>query len=144
MESHLRSVPAARAEVANRVPSFRGILRSDFRRILAALCLVTGNRHEAEEIAQDACLRVFKRWDRVRAFDDPTGYLYRASMNVFRTDTGELLWPFAARFARPGGDRRSSGRRDARRGCPTAPRVGPSAAGLPSSSLPSLTTQRTR
>lgn len=46
--------------------------------------LITGNRHEAEEIAQDAFLAVWERWDRVRALDDPTGYLYRTAMNVFR------------------------------------------------------------
>jgi RNA polymerase sigma-70 factor (ECF subfamily) len=46
--------------------------------------LVTGNRHEADEVAQDAFVRVFERWDRVGALDDPTGYLFRVSMNVFR------------------------------------------------------------
>jgi DNA-directed RNA polymerase specialized sigma24 family protein len=34
---------------------------------------VTGDRYEAEEVAQEAFLRVFERWDRVGALDDPTG-----------------------------------------------------------------------
>ena len=46
------------------------------------LCPVTGNRHEAEEVMQDAFLNVFERWDRVRQMDDPTGYL-RIAFNVF-------------------------------------------------------------
>jgi RNA polymerase sigma-70 factor (ECF subfamily) len=70
--------------VAESALSFEEFYEANFPRIFTALCLVTGNRHEAEEITQDAFLRVFERWDRVRAFDDPTGYLFRVSMNVFR------------------------------------------------------------
>lgn len=52
--------------------------------LFGALCLVTRNRHEAEEIAQDAFLKVWERWDRVGAMEDPVGYLYRTAMNAFR------------------------------------------------------------
>jgi RNA polymerase sigma factor (sigma-70 family) len=45
---------------------------------------VTGDAGEAEEIMQDAFLAMWERWDRVRTMEDPTGYLYRTSMNVFR------------------------------------------------------------
>ena len=48
------------------------------------LCLITGNRHEAEDVMQDAFLRIYERWDRVRDMDDPVGYLYRTAFNVFR------------------------------------------------------------
>lgn len=48
------------------------------------LCLITGNRHEAEEVMQDAFLKVFERWERVSGLEDPTGYLYRTAFNVFR------------------------------------------------------------
>jgi RNA polymerase sigma factor (sigma-70 family) len=51
-----------------------------FRRLYA----VTGDAGEAEEIMQDAFLALWERWDRVRTMEDPTGYLYRTSMNVFR------------------------------------------------------------
>jgi RNA polymerase sigma-70 factor (ECF subfamily) len=50
-----------------------------------ALWLVTRNRHEAEEIAQDAFLRLFERWDRVRGMEDPGGYLYRTAINLWRS-----------------------------------------------------------
>lgn len=53
--------------------------------LFRALCLVTRNRSEAEELTQDAFLRVFERWDQVGTMDDPTGYLYRTAMNAFRT-----------------------------------------------------------
>ena len=86
--SVLRSVPAGRAEgadVGETARSFEEFYVSTFRRLFAALCLVTGNRHEAEEVAQDAYVRVFERWDHVRALEDATGYLFRVSMNVFRS-----------------------------------------------------------
>jgi RNA polymerase sigma-70 factor (ECF subfamily) len=65
--------------------SFEEFYASTLRRLFSALCLVTGDRFEAEEIAQEAFVRVYERWDRVRGLEDPTGYLFRASMNVFRS-----------------------------------------------------------
>jgi RNA polymerase sigma factor (sigma-70 family) len=53
--------------------------------LYASMWLVTRNAYEAEEIAQDAFLKMLERWDRVRALDDPTGYLYRTAMNVWRS-----------------------------------------------------------
>ena len=86
MASPLRSVPAPaeETEVAEHAPSFEEFYEAAFRRVFMALCLVTGNRHEAEEIAQDAFLRVYERWHRVGALEDPTGYVFRVSMNLFR------------------------------------------------------------
>jgi DNA-directed RNA polymerase specialized sigma24 family protein len=46
---------------------------------------VTGNVQEAEEVAQDAFLAVWERWDRVRAMEEPTGYLFRTAMNRLRS-----------------------------------------------------------
>ncbi|HET9248666.1 MAG TPA: sigma factor, partial [Actinomycetota bacterium] len=87
METHLRSVPAEPGEEATLVgdaPRFEEFYEASFRRVFTALCLVTGDRYEAEEIAQEAFLRMFERWDRVGALEDPTGYVFRVSMNVFR------------------------------------------------------------
>jgi RNA polymerase sigma factor (sigma-70 family) len=52
--------------------------------LFGALVLMTGNRHEAEEITQEAFVALWERWDRVATMDDPTGYLYRTAMNDFR------------------------------------------------------------
>ena len=41
--------------------------------------------HEADELAQEAFLKVWERWDRVGAMDSPAGYLYRTAMNAFRS-----------------------------------------------------------
>jgi RNA polymerase sigma-70 factor, ECF subfamily len=63
---------------------FEAFFEDEYPRLFGALCLVTRNRHEAEEIAQDAFLKVWERWDRVSEMDEPVGYLYRTAMNVFR------------------------------------------------------------
>ena len=92
--------------------SFEEFYEANFARIFTALCLVTGNRHEAEEIAQDAFLRVFERWERVRAFDDPTGYLFRVSMNVFRNRYRRASLAVRRVLLSRTDDRRPGGRRD--------------------------------
>ena len=64
--------------------TFEGFFEASHQRLFTALCLITGERYEAEEIAQEAFLRVFERWDRVAKLDDPESYVFRAAMNVFR------------------------------------------------------------
>jgi RNA polymerase sigma-70 factor (ECF subfamily) len=53
--------------------------------LTGALWLVTRNTHEAEEIAQDAYLKLWERWSKVGAMEDPTGYLHRTAWNVWRS-----------------------------------------------------------
>ena len=50
-----------------------------------ALWLMTRNRHEAEEIMQDAFLKLWERWDRVASLPDPEGYLFRTALNLWRS-----------------------------------------------------------
>src|SRR5262252_5982565 len=66
-------------------PDFESFFRDEHDALFRALWLVTRNRHEAEEIAQEAFLRVWERWSRVSRVPDPTGYLYRTAMNIFRS-----------------------------------------------------------
>ena len=65
--------------------SFESFFEANRCRLFGSFCLITGSPHEAEEIAQDAFLRLWERWDRVSAMDDPTGFLFRTAMNVFRS-----------------------------------------------------------
>jgi RNA polymerase sigma-70 factor (ECF subfamily) len=64
--------------------SFEEFFEAESRVLFRRLCLVTGNRYEAEEVMQDAFVVVFERWERVQEMDDPTGYLYRTAFNVFK------------------------------------------------------------
>jgi RNA polymerase sigma-70 factor, ECF subfamily len=74
--------PASETLEASR--SFETFYDAESRTLFRRLWLVTGNRAEAEELMQEAFLRVWERWDRVGAMDDPVGYLYRIALNVYR------------------------------------------------------------
>jgi len=65
--------------------SFEDFFRDEHVRLLRALFLVIGSESEAEDLMQEAFLKVWERWDRVGRLDDPTGYLYRTAMNAFRS-----------------------------------------------------------
>jgi RNA polymerase sigma-70 factor (ECF subfamily) len=80
----LRGREVVETEAAEEPRSFEVFFASEHARLFGALCLVTGNRSEAEEIMQDAFLRLWERWDRVAQIDDPSAYLFRTAMNVFR------------------------------------------------------------
>ena len=64
--------------------AFEAFFEAEKDQLYRALCLVTRNRHEAEDLTQEAFIRVLERWDRVATVKDPHGYLYRTAMNVFR------------------------------------------------------------
>jgi RNA polymerase sigma-70 factor (ECF subfamily) len=64
--------------------SFEDFYHAETDGLFGALVLITGSRFEAEEIAQDAFLAVWQRWDRVGGMENPAGYLYRTAMNAFR------------------------------------------------------------
>jgi RNA polymerase sigma factor (sigma-70 family) len=63
---------------------FEDFFRERYGQLFAALCLITGSRQEAEEIAQEAFVRVLERWDRVVSLENPGGYLFTTAMNLFR------------------------------------------------------------
>jgi RNA polymerase sigma-70 factor, ECF subfamily len=63
---------------------FESFFEAHRSKVFGAMCLVTGNRQEAEEITQDAFLRLWERWERVAVLEDPTGFLFKTAMNVFR------------------------------------------------------------
>jgi RNA polymerase sigma-70 factor (ECF subfamily) len=65
-------------------PSFDVFFVDERDHLYGALCLVTRDRGEAEDIAQEAFVRVLEHWERVGAMDNPAGYLYRTAMNQFR------------------------------------------------------------
>jgi RNA polymerase sigma factor (sigma-70 family) len=86
MEVPLRVVPEndPREGAGQLAGSFEAFVEAENVRLFRALYLVTGSRFEAEEIMQDALLAVWERWERVGTMDDPTGYLFRTAMNLFR------------------------------------------------------------
>ena len=78
--SHVGAEVAA-AEAAG----FGSFFAAEYPRLCQALFLLTGDRFEAEDVAQEAMTRVLERWDRVGGMDAPTGYLFRAALNIHRS-----------------------------------------------------------
>lgn len=74
----------SQAIVADQAVAFEDFFRGQTQNLYAHLCLITGNRAEAEELAQDAFLRLWERWDSVAEMEEPVDYLYRTAMNLFR------------------------------------------------------------
>lgn len=84
--------------------------------LFGALWLVTRDRHEAEELTQDAFVKVWEHWNKVRELADPTGYLYRTGMNLFRNRRRRVALAVrrAVRLApQPGDEMRAIDDRDA-------------------------------
>jgi RNA polymerase sigma factor (sigma-70 family) len=67
------------------VHSFEAFFESQQSNLLRAMYLICGNRHEAEELAQDAFVRAYERWHLVSRADNPAGYLYRIGLNLYRS-----------------------------------------------------------
>jgi len=80
---HLAAMPPA-SEPLEASRSFETFYDAESRTLFRRLWLLTGNRGEAEELMQDAFLKVWERWEQVGAMEDPVGYLYRTAMNLFR------------------------------------------------------------
>src|SRR3989442_10661766 len=88
MSAPLHAVPGSTpggGDVAKGPLIFESFFDDEYARLYAALGLVTGSRAEAEELAQDAFLKLWERWDRVRGLEDPTGFLYRTALNLARS-----------------------------------------------------------
>ena len=71
--------------MADELQHFDEFFELERDRLFRMMCVITGNRQEAEDIAQDAFARVWERWATVRTMVNPTGYLHRTAMNVFRS-----------------------------------------------------------
>ena len=87
MVEHARAVEGRHdigAEIVHLPIPFEDFFETERDRLFGLLFLVTSDRSEAEEIAQDAFLALWERWDRAPALVNPAGYLTRTAMNLFR------------------------------------------------------------
>jgi RNA polymerase sigma factor (sigma-70 family) len=73
--------PVERVEARARFDEF---FEDEHERLFKALYFVTGNRQDAEELMQDAFMKLWERWDQIDRIADPTGYLFRVALNGFR------------------------------------------------------------
>jgi RNA polymerase sigma factor (sigma-70 family) len=80
-EGEVVMFPVERVEARARFDEF---FEDEHERLFKALYFVTGNRQDAEELMQDAFMKLWERWDEIDRIADPTGYLFRVALNGFR------------------------------------------------------------
>ena len=56
--------------------------RAEHRRLVGALSLYCGDRHLAEELAQDAIVRVIDNWNHVQRLQSPSAWAHRVAINL--------------------------------------------------------------
>jgi RNA polymerase sigma-70 factor (ECF subfamily) len=83
-EGVVGTAPLGPSAIPDLASSFHRFVEAESARFHGALRLLTRDRSEAEDLMQDAFLKVWERWEHVHALDDPAGYLYRTAMNLHR------------------------------------------------------------
>jgi RNA polymerase sigma-70 factor (ECF subfamily) len=68
--------------MVTRPPELTGFCRDVWPRLVGSLSLYTGDRFVAEELAQEALVRVCERWDEVREMESPVGWAHRVGFNL--------------------------------------------------------------
>jgi RNA polymerase sigma-70 factor, ECF subfamily len=61
---------------------FDAFYAAAFARIVGQVALVTGDRAEAEDVAQEAFTRAAVRWSRLREYDRPEVWVRRVALNL--------------------------------------------------------------
>ena len=61
--------------------AFEGFYESEYAAIVRIAFGLTGRLGIAEELAQDAFLAAYRKWDTLAAYDDPAAWVRRAVMN---------------------------------------------------------------
>jgi RNA polymerase sigma factor (sigma-70 family) len=64
--------------------AFEDLFEAQYLRLARAMYLLSGDRSEGEDLAQEAFATVYERWAKVGVMESPTGYLYRTAVNLYR------------------------------------------------------------
>jgi RNA polymerase sigma-70 factor (ECF subfamily) len=78
--------------------SFEVFYREEYRSVLAIIYGLSGNRWVAEDLAQEAFLRVHRDWGRVAGMESPTGWVRRVAVNLVKSRGRRLRSEAAARL----------------------------------------------
>lgn len=79
--------PAVSLVVSTERPgdSFEAFFQAEYPRLLKAMYLATGDRNEAEELAQETFVKALERWQMISRAQNRPGYLYRMAINLYRS-----------------------------------------------------------
>ena len=69
---------------------------------LRAACLLTGDRHQAEDLVQSALIRVWPHWARISAKGDPDAYVRKVIFHQFASQVRRRRWSELAAGLLPG------------------------------------------
>ncbi|WP_196255784.1 RNA polymerase sigma factor [Micromonospora sp. WMMD558] len=75
-----------------------------YRRLVGQLFVLTGNRHDAEELAQEAFSRALPRWAKISGYEAPEAWVRRVAFNLAFSRRRKALRGAAA-LLRLGSDR---------------------------------------
>src|SRR4029077_15467794 len=100
MDDPAGAVSSDTVDMVIRSSTFEDLFEAERPRLFRILLLVTRDYAEAEEIMQEAFVRIWERWDRVSGLEDPRGYLYRTAFNLHRSAARRALVA-ARRIVRP-------------------------------------------
>jgi RNA polymerase sigma-70 factor, ECF subfamily len=70
------------AEPIVAVATFEELFRSNYQGVVGLIAALCGSRAVAEELAQEAFVRAFRRWDRIAAYDRPDAWVRRVAVNL--------------------------------------------------------------
>ena len=63
-------------------PAFEAFFSSDYEQVVGLAFVLCGRRAVAEEVAQDAFVQAYRRWDVVSRYDDPGAWVRRVAVNL--------------------------------------------------------------
>ena len=69
---------------------FQEFYEANYGRIVAMVTAVLGDRHEAEDVAQEAFARAFTRWSRLGGYDLPEAWVRQVALRI-AIDSGRRL-----------------------------------------------------
>jgi len=67
-------------------PELVALCRAEHPRLVRALRLITGDVSRAEELAQEALVRLWQHWRRVSGLDRPAAWVHRVGVNLALSD----------------------------------------------------------
>ncbi len=85
-ETNLREGPSRQALT----PSFDAFYRDNYTQVIGLVYTMTGSRHGAEDIAQEAFLRAHRSWAEVAHYERPEGWVRVVALNLARSGLRRL------------------------------------------------------
>src|ERR1017187_1054441 len=77
----------ARGELVRQDAEFQEFYEANYGRIVAMVAVVLGDRHQAEDVAQEAFARALTRWSRIGGYELPEAWVRRVALRI-ATDSG--------------------------------------------------------